>query len=212
MAKTKKAVKKNVANVSVVKKSKRPLAIAAILIVIVAIVFGLFRLFVVASVNNQLVFRTTVVSSLEKQYGQKTLDVIVAKMLVTQEAKKKNIKVTSKEIDDEIAKLEKTVTAEGSSLDSLLSQQGMTRKDLNNEMKIQIMLTKLAGSDIKVTDQEVEEYLTSYTAQITDPTTQITPTKEEVAEYLKSQKLDTNIQNYLSELKTKAKINYFIKY
>ncbi|MFH0979839.1 MAG: SurA N-terminal domain-containing protein, partial [Candidatus Roizmanbacteria bacterium] len=165
----------------------------------------------VASVNGQLISRLSVIKDLEKQGGQKTLDVIILKALVTQEAKKKKIVISQKDVDTEIKKIEANIVSQGLTLDQLLEQQGMTKNSLNEEIKVQLSLNKLVGSDIKVSDKEIDDYLSLQNDQSSlSPTESLT--REQVSEQLKQQKLQEKIQTYLTDLKAKAKINYFVKY
>ena len=153
-----------------------------------------------ASVNGQLVGRLTIIKELEKQGGKKTLDVVILKILINQEAKKRKVTVSQKDIDAEIQKIEKNVTAQGSTLDQLLQQQGMKKSDLTEEVKIQLLVSKMAGENINVTDKEIDDFKD-----------QEFP-REQIKQTIKQQKLQQKIQTFVADLKNKAKINYFIKY
>ena len=93
----------------------------------------------------------------------------------------------------------------------MLAQQGMTKSSLNEEIKIQMYLTKLVGSDIKVTDKEIDDLISSQ-KDLSSSTEAQSLTKEQAGVQIKQQKLQEKIQTYLEDLKAKAKINYFIKY
>jgi len=83
--------------------------------------------------------------------------------------------------------------------------------DSIEEIKIQMYLTKLVESDIKVTEKEIDDYLASQNSETSITTTEL-PTREEINARIKQQKLQGKIQTYLEDLKAKAKINYFVKY
>ena len=87
----------------------------------------------------------------------------------------------------------------------------MTKSSLNEEIKIQMYLTKLVGSDIKVTDKEIDDLISSQ-KDLSSSTEAQSLTKEQAGVQIKQQKLQEKIQTYLEDLKAKAKINYFIKY
>jgi len=197
--------------IKTVKNLKKILLIVLILALVGGLLYGLVRICLIASVNGQLINRFAVVKELEKQGGQKTLDVIILKALVTQEAKKKKIVISQKDIDAEIKKIEANVVSQGLTLDQLLEQQGMTKSGLNEEIKIQMYLAKLVGSDVKVTEKEINDYLSSQNSETSTNTTQ-SLTREQVSAQIKQQKLQEKIQTYLTDLKAKAKINYFVKY
>ncbi len=197
--------------IKTVKNLKKILLIVLILALVGGLLYGLVRICLVASVNGQLINRFAVVKELEKQGGQKTLDVIILKALVTQEAKKKKIVVSQKDVDGEIKKIEANIISQGLTLDQLLEQQGMTKSGLNEEIKIQMYLTKLVGDDVKVSGKEIDDYLSLQNSQTSLSTTQPL-TREQASTQIKQQKLQEKIQTYLADLKVKAKINYFIKY
>ena len=211
MAIKRKIVSKETNSKSPVKNIRKIILGILVAALVGGLLYGLVRVIFVASVNGQLINRFTVIKELEKQGGQKTLDVIVLKALVTQEAKKKKIVINQKDVDSEIKKIETNIVSQGLTLDQLLAQQGMTKSSLNEEIKIQMYLTKLVGSDIKVTDKEIDDLISSQ-KDLSSSTEAQSLTKEQAGVQIKQQKLQEKIQTYLEDLKAKAKINYFIKY
>jgi foldase protein PrsA len=196
------------------KFSKKMFLYVFILLIIVGLVYFSAKSLLVASVNGQLVSRLTIVRELEKQGGKKTLDTVILKILINQEAKKKKIDVSQKEVDGELLKIESNVTAQGTTLDALLQQQGMTKEDLANEIKIQLLVTKMVDKNITVTDKEADDYLASQKTQSSLNVSQTTPelTQDQAKQAIKQQKLQQKIQTFIADLKAKAKINYFLKY
>jgi len=134
--------------------------------------------------------------------------------LINQEAKKRKIDVTKKELDAELVKIESNVTSQGTTLEALLLQQGMTKKDLANEIKLQLLVTKMVDNNVSVTDKEADDYIASQKSQLSLDSTQPAPemTKDQAKTAVKQQKLQIEIQTFVADLKAKAKINYFIKY
>ncbi|MEK9169148.1 MAG: SurA N-terminal domain-containing protein [Patescibacteria group bacterium] len=187
--------------------------VLALLIVAGLIYFGGKVLFV-ASVNGQLVNRLSVIKELEKQGGKKTLDTIVLKTLINQEAKKRKLTIPQSEIDAEMKKIEVNVSSQGSTLDALLAQQGMTKDDLVGEIKLQLLVTKMVDNNVSVTDKEADDYIASQKGQSSLDSTQPAPelTRDQAKVAIKQQKLQTKIQSFVADLKAKAKINYFVKY
>jgi len=193
---------------------KRYLLFVLVILAIGGVVYFGFRLFFAASVNGRLISRFSVIKSLEKQGGKTTLDTIILKTLINQEAKKRKVDVTEKELDAELVKIESNVTSQGTTLEALLLQQGMTKKDLANEIKLQLLVTKMVSDKVSVTEKEIDEYLASQNEQSSSDLDQSTPeiTRDQAKEAIKQQKTQEEIQNLVADLKAKAKINYFIKY
>lgn len=211
MAKKEKTVKKDIASNLTVRSPKKAFLFGLVFLLVLGFIYFLVRFLLVASVNGQLIDRLTIIKKLEKQGGEKTLDVIILKILINQEAKKRKVTVSQKDIDAEIQKIEANVTAQGSTLDQLLEQQGMKKSDLTEEVKIQLLVSKMVGDNINVTDKEVDDYIDSQKIQISPNPDQEFP-REQIKQQVKQQKLQQKIQTFVADLKAKAKINYFIKY
>lgn len=209
-----KIVKKQKSPNVTVKLPKKMFQYALVVLVVVGLIYFIGKTFIAASANGQFISRISVIKVLEKQGGKATLDTIILKALINQEAKKRKINISESEINTEISKVDANVTSQGTTLDALLLQQGMTKKDLTEEIKIQLLVTKMAGSDVAVSEKEVEEYLVSQNEETTfgleETSTKLTA--EQAKEIIKQQKIQEKIQTFVADLKAKAKINYFIKY
>ncbi|MFZ6035094.1 MAG: SurA N-terminal domain-containing protein [Patescibacteria group bacterium] len=179
-----------------------------------ALIYFGARLLFVATVNGQPISRLSVVEELEAQGGRQVLDVIILKTIVGQEAKKRKIEFTRKEVDAELAKIEKNIVAQGLTLDALLSQQGMTKETLADQVRIQGLLTKMIDNNVNVTEKEVDDYLASQQQQQALGSSQLTelPSRSTVKDQIRQQKLQQKMQSLISELKAKAKITYLINY
>ncbi len=209
-----KIMKKQASPNVTVKLPKRLFQYALVVLVVVGLIYFGAKTFISATANGQLISRLSVIKVLEKQGGRTTLDTIILKALINQEAKKRKINISESEMNAEIAKIESNVTSQGTTLDALLLQQGMTKKDLTEEIKVQLLVTKMAGSDVTVTEKEVEEYLASQNEQtslsLEETSSQLTA--DQAKEIIKQQKIQEKIQTFVADLKAKAKINYFMKY
>lgn len=197
--------------------SKIPKKVFIFALILLIVVGGFYfgrKTFFAASVNGQLVSRLSVIKDLEKQGGKKVLDTIILKTLINQEAKKRNLSVSQSEVDTEIKKIETNVSSQGSTLDALLAQQGMTKSDLIGEIKLQLLVTKMVDNNITVSAKEVDNYLASQNSQNSLGVSQTTPglNRVQAESAIKQQKLQAEIQKFVADLKAKAKINYFIKY
>ena len=199
---------------SAMKLPKRIFIYILVLLVVGGLVYFGGKQIFVATVNGQLVNRFSVIKDLEKQGGKKVLDTIVLKTLINQEAKKRKLSVPQSEVDAEIKKIEVNVSSQGSTLEALLAQQGMTKDDLIGEIKLQLLVTKMVDKNVTVTDKEVDEYLANQNSQNSMDPSQTTPGLDRVQAQtaVRQQKLQGEIQTFVADLKAKAKINYFIKY
>lgn len=220
-----KSTTKNVTKIEEPKKqtntsssTQKPMRVRKLYVGIVAavLVLGAFLyvgrgLFVAAVVNGQPISRLSVVSESEKQSGKQALDTMVRNTLIEQEARKQNVTVSEKEIDDEIKKVEETLTKQGQKLDDVLAMQGMSRQDLRKLIKLDKLVTKIVGKDVKVTDAEVSEYLEKNKELLPQNQTE-EQLKKTATEQVKQQKLNQEVRTWVESLQTKAKVMYFVQY
>ncbi len=197
-------------NIAQVSKPKfivtKPLVVSlAILVIALGLIFTLKNQFIVAWVNGQPVTRLELISELEKTSGKKTLDYLVTKTLIFQEAKKENVTVTDTEMNTQLKSLKDNITKSGQNYQALLDAQGITEDQLKEQIKIQKMVDKMAGKGITVTDAEVTDYINKNKDQLPK-----TATAEELITQVKNQLLQQKIsdktQTWLKALRDKAKI------
>ncbi len=164
--------------------------------------------FIVATVNGSPVFRLTLINELEKQSGEGTLQALVTKKLVLQEAKNQGVSVSDDEVNQEIAKIEENISAQGQSLDQVLGIQGISREDLKDQIRIQKIAEELAGKDLEVTDEEVEDYFKENQDSFPEEASE-EELKGNIKQRLEQQKLNEAINSWIESLRNSATINYF---
>jgi len=200
--------------ISVLKNLPQKINKKTLLIILAVIVLGVglyhFRSqFVVAIVNGRPISRLALIKEMEKQVGKQALNSLVTKTLILQEAKKQQVTITDEEIDQEIQKLEDNFTAQGQDFNQWLDLQGINRQDLSEQIKLQKIVETIAGKDIEITDQEVNDYL----ERNKDSLPQDLDSEEiraGVRQQLKQQKLNEKIQLWLKSLYDQAKIHYLL--
>lgn len=192
------------------KKLVKNVKIVVIGIVVLGVLYLAKGLFVAAIVNGVPVSRISLVKELEKQGGSDVLSSLITEKLIFQEASKNKIEVAQEEIDKEISTIEEQLVAQGMDLESALSLQGQTKADLERNLKIRIILEKILADKIGVTDQEVKDYFTQNKTLYEGKT--LDEVKSDVTTTLKQQKLSTEYQTWIADLKDKAKITYFVNF
>lgn len=193
------------------KKNRKALIIGVIVVVLLVALYLSRSFFVAATVNGEPISRISIVKQLEAQSGRQVLDREITKKLVLQQAAKKNISASTKEINDEIAKIDKQVKDQGQNLDQLLAAQGLTRNQFADEVKIQILVQKVLGNQAKVTDKEFEDFLAKNQSLIeNEPDKEAA--KKRVRQQLEQQKLAQKYQDWIANIKKDAKIMYLVNY
>jgi len=192
------------------KNLKRPqILIPVAILLAVVVVYLLKSWFVVAVVNGQLITRPAFESAMEKQDGKQILNNLVTEKLLQQEAAKKGISVSQSDVDSQVKKIDQQLAGQGQTLDQALAARGMTRADLEQQLKLQTLLQKLLANQIKVSDQEVQDYVDKNRDSL--PTGQSEDElKTTVRQQLEQQKLTTSAQSLVQKLQQQAHITYFI--
>lgn len=182
-----------------------------IILAMVVVLGGLYYFkswLVVAVVNNRPITRLALIQELEKQSGQKTLDLLITKTLIFQEAGKQNLAVFPEEVSEEIKKIEESLKGQGQSLEEVIKLQGLNLDEVKEQIKLQKLLEKLVAKDLTVSDQEIKDYLEKNKDYLPKDTSQEELNKQ-ASDQLKQQKTDEKIQVWLKEIHDKAKIIYF---
>lgn len=194
-----------------VKLFKSKIILIVIVVLIFAVLYYCRNLFIVATVNGQPISRISLIQELEKESGKQTLNNLVTKMLIIQEARKQKININKNDVDAEIKEIEANLAKQGQTLDQVLLLQGMTKESLIEQITIQKMIEKMVGKDVQVTDKEIADYLEKNKSLIPEGK-KPEDIKEEVKQQLIQQKTSDQFQTWLEDLQKKAKINYFINY
>lgn len=201
-------------------KSETPQALkmrrSYIILIIVMLALGAFLyyargLFVAAVVNGQPISRLSIIKETEKKSGKEVLETIVRDTLIEQEARKANVTVSDQEVNDEIKKAEESVSKQGQKLDDILAMKGLTRNDLKKLIRLDKLVGKIVGRDVKVSDKEVADYIEKNKELLPQDQTE-EQLKQTALDTLKQQKLSEKVQTWLESVQNKAKILYFVQY
>jgi len=175
------------------------------LLVIIAIGYAYYRFGVVATVNGVPISRTAYLRNLEKLDKKQTIKQMANEALVFQEAAKKGITIDKSVIDTEIASVEAQIKTQGQTLEAALTSEGMTRTDLEEQIRLQKIVEKLANPNLNITQAQIDEYIKTNKSVL--PTTY---TKEKLEELVKTQLIteakNTAIDTWFSELQKSAKV------
>jgi len=192
-------------------EKKKIFWIVFLVLAALAILYFLKSLFIVAIVNNRPISRFGFDRALEKQGGKQVLNNIVTEMLIKQEAKKQKITVSKADLDQRYTEIDNQLKTQGQGLDAALAANGQTRADFDAQMKIQVLLEKMLGKDVSVSDEEINTYFTE-NKDTFDKGATLESEKENIKSTLLQQKLSEKFQPWLQDLQSKAKILYFLKF
>ncbi|WP_219834952.1 peptidylprolyl isomerase [Paenibacillus sp. R14(2021)] len=112
---------------------------------------------VVGSVNGVFIMKNQLYEAMAAAGGEQMMNNLIQEELVKQEAQKKGIVITDKEVDAEITKIKKRFPSEAD-FEAALQQSGITLEDLKKQIPMQLRIFKLLEPRVKVTDEEVKKY------------------------------------------------------
>lgn len=155
-----------------------------------------------AWVNTRPIFRWSLVRELEKQGGQSVINNLIEKSLIFQEAARNKVRITDEDLNNELKKVEDLVKAQGLSLEEALAFRGQNKNDLKEQIKLQKIVERLLSDKISISDEEINEFFEKNKSL----------DKDQARDQLLQVKLNEEYKKWIEELKSKAKIFYFVKY
>lgn len=193
-------------------KKKRTTLITLLLLVALAIfVYKNIGLFIVASVNGKPISRISLIKELENQGGKQVLDSLITKQVILGEAAKKKISISDKELSDKIDEIKDNLKKQGTDLESALKYQNQSMKDFKDSIKTRLIVEKLLADKATVTDEEVKEYYDKNKKSF-DKAKTFEELKDSIKEQIYQGKLSQEYQKWITDIKSKAKINYFVNF
>ncbi len=202
-------IKKLTSNLILIKVTKF-LKPALAVIVVIFVIYYFKGSFIAAVVNNHPITRYSLDRDLEKQGGKQVLENKITEILILQELNKQNITIPQADIDQKIKEIEDQVSSQGQKLDSLLAMQGQTKKDLENQLKLQIAVEKILGKDVNIGDKEIADSFEQNKSTY-EKDAKIEDKKEEIKTTLYRQSISEKFQPWIEEIKKNSKIYYFLK-
>ena len=192
-------------------KKKRYFPFLVILLIIISVFYFSRGLFFAAMVDGKPISRIKLISELEKQGGEQTLDSLISMELIAREAKRTGVGITDLEISSEINVIKEYLEAQGTTLDFYLSMQGQTMDSLTDNIRLQKTVEKLVSENIKVSEEEIMEFFEA-NKEFYGEDVQYEDVKESIRDELAQQKLGSEFQTLLQRLKEEGNIIYFVDF
>ncbi|MFS0639052.1 peptidylprolyl isomerase [Mesobacillus foraminis] len=139
------------------KKFYLPIAGIALILAVFLIATAFSNKEVVASVNGVSISKEELYSTLVKQYGASSLSALIENKIIEQEADKKDIAITDKEITEELQTYIDSYGGE-EAFQSALEQSGLTENDVKSDVENYLKIEKLLKPEVKVTEEEMKTY------------------------------------------------------
>lgn len=129
------------------------------------IIIGLFlilltnkNLVVAAIVNGQPISNFELQARLNKQFRSQTINQMINEKILEQEATKKGTSVNQEELS---AKVKETEAQYGGAetLNSILSQQGISREDFISQTRLQLLVEKLYSAEASPSAEDIDKFM-----------------------------------------------------
>lgn len=195
----------------IIRKINRKIAIITAVIIIAGVSAYFFKgLLIVATMNGSPISRFAVIGKLEKTSGKQALDSLITEKLIVGELDKEKIIVTKDEVSAQMKKIEDQVVAQGGTLTQALAAQGMTMSNLMDQVSMNLRIEKFLADKTSVSNAEISQYIKDN--KLTVPKGQEAQYNDQISNQLKSGKFNKAAQDWVSSLRSKASINYFVHY
>lgn len=133
------------------------IAIGAVLAASIFLMTGFIQKEAIASVNGADIDKEELYERMLASSGAATLDLMISDEIVKQEAEKAEVKVSQDEIDAEMKKYGEQFGGM-EALQSILKTSGVTEDQLEGDIETYLMIEKLIGPDIEITDEQIKTY------------------------------------------------------
>lgn len=177
---------------------RRLITMIAIAVGLGVLLFLAYRTLVLAWVDQTPVSRWSYYQQLDQKYGKELKDQLISEQLINNEAKKRNVSVDDGEINNEIKKIEDQQGG-ASQLAQILELQGMTMDELRKQVRFQVLIKKMFGQNINITDEQVNQYVEENKAQLGEVNDEL---KAQVKDQLQLQKVSQDFNAWLTEAKS----------
>lgn len=112
---------------------------------------------IVATVDDINITKDELYDLLVERYGAETLDALISDKIMELEVTKNKIDIGAEEIDKEIEDMANYYGGM-EALNNAMLQYNMTMEDMRDNVKMNLSLKKLVGSNITISEEEIVEY------------------------------------------------------
>ena len=193
-------------------QKNKNLYVRYLIITLIVVVIGVFAFlekswFVVAVVNGQPITSVEFYQNLKTTSGKDVLDQMIRNKLIFQEANKKGINISEKDIDNKLTEIEKQVGGK-EQLKSALEARNISEADFRVQIEVQLIVEKILEKETAVSEKEIDDYIAK---NPTDPNVTASggSNRAEIKKQLQSQKLNDKYQSWYSGVEKAAKISRF---
>lgn len=121
-----------------------------------------------ATIGSEKITEAQLRTELEKVGAKSVLSRMIDQEVIRQAAKKQNLTVTDKELQDEVNNFKKQFPSEDV-FKQTLANEGMSMDEFQTQVRDKILLDKLAAKDVKITEDEIKKYYDEHGKEFEQP-------------------------------------------
>ena len=196
------------------KKILKTLSIVAVIVLVLGslsmFVYSYKHLFVVGRVNGKFITRMELNKLLLNAYGKSGFDELVTQKLVEKEITEKSITVSSEQLKERKEQISAQIEeGQGVTLEQYLKMQDIQEAEFDSNITQQLSIEMLFSDKVDVSEEEIDEFLETYGAQLGDGTDE--EKRAQVVDILIGQQIGTLFQQWLEDSKNSADISNYLK-
>lgn len=167
------------------------------------------NLIIVGKVNGRPVTRWQLEKSLNDRYAKMVFDDLVGSILLNQLADKNQVMASDEEVKKEIDATEVRIGGK-EALQATLERMGYTNQRFTDEMKVQVIVKKLAEKlfKVEITDEEVSKFFQDNKALF--PKKTLEESKDDIKQNLTQQKLQEQFGTWFQSEREKASVQSYL--
>lgn len=189
------------------KMNSKFITFALIVVLLALLTYKLGPKVVPAMVGNKPITRFELWTRLEKSYGTQALDDMVNEKILDKAIADAHIKIDESKLSDQVKTLEKQFETTGG-LDEALKQRGLSRKDLEKQIRTQLAVEELLADKINPSDEEIKKQFDAGVATVYKDK-KFDDVKASIVDELKQTKLRDEFLVWFGEVKKNIKVKNF---
>ncbi len=189
------------------KLSNKHLVTLLIIILSALLVYKIGPWLFPAVVDGKPISRFTVYSRMEKAYGAQTMDDMINERILDNAIEASGVEIDQSRLDAEIAKIEEQFKDIGG-LDDALSQRGITRKELEKQIRTQLSVEEILKDKIAPTEEEISKEFESNALTLYKDKALI-DVREDIITTLEQSKLRDAFLEWFAGVKESANVKTF---
>jgi foldase protein PrsA len=114
---------------------------------------------VVARVGSRDFKLSVLEEQLLQKHGRELLNQLIDREALRLESEEQAIKISREEVDAELKRMQQGYESEEQFYDAMLSQIGMSKEDIREDVYYKLLLEKIATKNIQIKDLEINQYI-----------------------------------------------------